>query len=76
MTLRIAVTGAAGRMGRTLIEAIANAEGCTLSAALERPESSLLGADAGEHLARRWSARKARCSAPTPASWRGWVKMA
>lgn len=48
MTLRIAVTGAAGRMGKTLIEAIANAEGCKLAAALERPDSSLVGADAGE----------------------------
>ncbi len=48
MTLRIAVTGAAGRMGKTLIEAIANAEGCQLTAALELPESSLIGADAGE----------------------------
>jgi 4-hydroxy-tetrahydrodipicolinate reductase len=48
MTLRIAVTGAAGRMGKTLIEAINNAEGCELTAAIERPESSLVGADAGE----------------------------
>jgi len=48
MTLRIAVTGAAGRMGKTLIEAINNAEGCKLTAALERPDSSLIGADAGE----------------------------
>jgi 4-hydroxy-tetrahydrodipicolinate reductase len=48
MTLRIAVTGAAGRMGKTLIEAIANAEDCKLTAALERPESSLIGVDAGE----------------------------
>lgn len=48
MTLRIAVTGAAGRMGKTLIEAIANAQGCKLTAALERPDSSLIGADAGE----------------------------
>lgn len=48
MTLRIAVTGAAGRMGKTLIEAIANANGCKLSAALERPGSSLIGVDAGE----------------------------
>jgi 4-hydroxy-tetrahydrodipicolinate reductase len=48
MTVRIAVTGAAGRMGKTLIEAVAQAEGCELTAALERPESSLLGADAGE----------------------------
>lgn len=48
MTVRIAVTGAAGRMGKTLIEAIAQADGCELTAALERAESSLIGADAGE----------------------------
>lgn len=48
MTTRIAVTGAAGRMGKTLIEAINLAEGCELTAALERPDSSLVGADAGE----------------------------
>lgn len=48
MTTRIAVTGAAGRMGKTLIEAVALAEGAELTAAIERPESSLLGADAGE----------------------------
>lgn len=45
---RIAVTGAAGRMGRTLIEAIAATDGLSLSAALERSGSSLIGADAGE----------------------------
>lgn len=48
MTLRIAVTGAGGRMGRTLIEAIHNAPNCVLSAAFERPGSSLVGTDAGE----------------------------
>lgn len=48
MAVKIAVTGAAGRMGKTLIEAVAQAEGCELSAAIERPESSLIGADAGE----------------------------
>lgn len=48
MTVRVAVTGAAGRMGKTLIEAVSLAEGCELSAAIERPESSLIGADAGE----------------------------
>ncbi|MEZ5504097.1 MAG: 4-hydroxy-tetrahydrodipicolinate reductase [Halioglobus sp.] len=48
MTTRIGITGAAGRMGRTLVEAIGQAEGLTLAAAIERPESSLLGADAGE----------------------------
>lgn len=45
---RIAVTGAAGRMGRTLIEAIAQRDNLRLCAATEHPESSLLGADAGE----------------------------
>ena len=48
MSIRIAVTGAAGRMGRTLIEAVNAADGCELSAAIERAESSLIGADAGE----------------------------
>ena len=48
MTTRLALTGAAGRMGKTLIEAIELAEGVELRAAIERPESSLIGADAGE----------------------------
>ena len=48
MTVRIAVTGAAGRMGKILIEAVSLAEGAQLTAAIERPESSLIGADAGE----------------------------
>ncbi len=45
---RIAVTGAAGRMGKMLIEAVTASAGTTLAAAIERPESSLIGADAGE----------------------------
>ncbi len=48
MTVKIAITGAAGRMGKTLIEAVDRAQGAVLSAAIERPESSLIGADAGE----------------------------
>jgi len=44
----IAVIGAAGRMGKALIEAIATTEGAHLSAALEHPDSSLIGSDAGE----------------------------
>ena len=46
--LNIAVTGAGGRMGRTLIEACQQAEGCQLTAAFERLDSSLIGSDAGE----------------------------
>ncbi|OOF54194.1 4-hydroxy-tetrahydrodipicolinate reductase [Rodentibacter genomosp. 2] len=48
MTLRIAVAGAGGRMGRQLIQAVHLAEGVELGAAFERQGSSLLGADAGE----------------------------
>ncbi len=46
--IRVAVTGAAGRMGRALIQTIAGTDGVELSAALEHPNSSLLGSDAGE----------------------------
>ena len=46
--IRIAVTGAAGRMGKALIEAVTINPEATLTAAIERPESTLIGADAGE----------------------------
>ncbi len=45
---RIAVVGAAGRMGRALVEAIQAAPELQLGAATEHAGSSLLGADAGE----------------------------
>lgn len=46
---RIAVTGAAGRMGKTLIEAVQQTSGAAgLTAAIDRPDSTLVGADAGE----------------------------
>lgn len=46
--IRVAVTGAAGRMGKTIIEALQQADGVSLSAAIVEPDSSLIGADAGE----------------------------
>lgn len=46
--VRVAVTGAAGRMGRVLIEACQQAEGVELGAAIERAGSSVIGVDAGE----------------------------
>ncbi|WP_290697962.1 4-hydroxy-tetrahydrodipicolinate reductase [Amphritea sp.] len=46
--IRIAVTGAAGRMGKTNIEAIQAADGVKLGAAIVESASSLIGADAGE----------------------------
>ena len=45
---RIAVIGAAGRMGKTNIEAVVQADGVELGAAIVEPTSSLIGADAGE----------------------------
>lgn len=48
MPTKIAITGAAGRMGKMLIEAVAASADAELTVALERPDSSLIGADAGE----------------------------
>lgn len=48
MATRIAINGAAGRMGRCLIQAVEQTDGLELSAAIDRADSSLLGADAGE----------------------------
>jgi len=45
---RIAIVGAAGRMGRTLVQAVHEAPDTELTVAIERPGSSLIGADAGE----------------------------
>lgn len=45
---RVAVVGAGGRMGRSLIQAVSEAEGLTLGSATERAGSLLLGRDAGE----------------------------
>lgn len=46
--IRFALVGTAGRMGRTLIEAILKAEDAELVAALDQPGSAYLGKDAGE----------------------------
>ena len=46
--IRVAVMGCNGRMGKVLLEAIANAEGVVVGAALERPGSAVIGLDAGE----------------------------
>lgn len=46
--VRVAVAGAAGRMGKTIIEACEKTEQTRCTAASEHPQSALLGADAGE----------------------------
>ena len=47
MTVQVAIAGVSGRMGRALIEAVAEDAGCVLCAAIDRPASPLLGQDAG-----------------------------
>ena len=47
-TVNVGIIGAGGRMGRMLIEAVANNPQTTLAAAIERSGSSLVGVDAGE----------------------------
>ncbi|MEO8937172.1 MAG: 4-hydroxy-tetrahydrodipicolinate reductase [Burkholderiaceae bacterium] len=44
--LRIAVAGASGRMGRMLIDAVVDAPDLRLTAALDRPDSAVIGAAA------------------------------
>lgn len=46
--LRLIVAGAGGRMGRTLIHAIAAMEGAKLAGAVEAAGSAVIGRDAGE----------------------------
>lgn len=48
MTTKIGIIGAGGRMGRMLIQAVAQNPDTTLSTAIERTGSSLVGVDAGE----------------------------
>ena len=47
-TLKVAVAGSSGRMGRALIEAVLRASGLRLAAALEQKGDAHVGKDAGE----------------------------
>ena len=51
-TLRLAIAGASGRMGRMLIEAVLTAPDCTLAAALDVAGSPAVGEDASAFLGR------------------------
>lgn len=48
MSLKVAIAGSSGRMGRMLIEAVLQQPEARLVAALERPESHWIGRDAGD----------------------------
>ena len=45
--VRVAVCGAAGRMGKTILEVCRDTDGVEIGAAIEHPESPMLGMDAG-----------------------------
>jgi 4-hydroxy-tetrahydrodipicolinate reductase len=51
-TLRVAVAGASGRMGRMLVEAVTAADDAVLAGALDLPGSASIGADAAAFLGR------------------------
>jgi 4-hydroxy-tetrahydrodipicolinate reductase len=46
--MRVAITGASGRMGLTLIKAVSQAPSLSLTAAIDRADSPIIGKDAGE----------------------------
>ncbi len=46
--MRVVIAGAGGRMGRTLIHAIAAIKGLALTGAVDAPDSAVIGRDAGE----------------------------
>ncbi len=46
--MRVVIAGAGGRMGRTLIHALAASKGFTLAGAVEAEGSAVIGRDAGE----------------------------
>jgi len=46
--MRVVIAGAGGRMGRTLIHAVAATKGLTLAGAVEAPGAAVIGRDAGE----------------------------
>jgi 4-hydroxy-tetrahydrodipicolinate reductase len=46
--MKVAIIGAAGRMGKVLIEAVDGTDGLDLGAAVVEPGNSLIGADAGD----------------------------
>lgn len=53
MTLRVAIAGSSGKMGRMLIEVLQDASDLQLAVALDRADSPDLGRDSGEFLGRK-----------------------
>ena len=65
MTTKVAVSGASGRMGRSIIEVVQQTDGVTLTAAIDRPDGPALGvADVGGCERRGTSHTDARRTTP------------
>jgi 4-hydroxy-tetrahydrodipicolinate reductase len=45
--MKVAVMGVAGRMGQELVRVVTASDGCTVAAAVERPDSPAIGQDVG-----------------------------
>ena len=48
MPIRVAITGASGRMGGRVVHAVRGTPGCALAGAVDRPGSPVLGKDLGD----------------------------
>lgn len=71
--VRIAVVGAAGKMGRALVRAVVEAEGATLTAACERAGHPDLGADAAPLAGLPAAGVKMTAGAPAPGAADVWI---
>ena len=65
--IQVAIAGAAGRMGRNLLDACRQTKNLQCTVALEHPDSPLLGADAGEVVG------TGRLNAPIVADLTAWL---
>jgi 4-hydroxy-tetrahydrodipicolinate reductase len=71
--VRIAVVGAAGKMGRAIVRAIAETEGVRLGAAIDRAGSAELGQDAGTLAGLAPAGVPVRAEAPQPREVDVWI---
>ena len=71
--MRLIVAGAGGRMGRTLVQAIAASPGVALAGCVDAAGAAVIGRDSGElaglgeERRSRWCRKLSRCSPPPTA---------
>ena len=65
-TQHIAIAGSSGKMGRALLEEVAQSADFRLKAALERSDSAYIGKDAGEIIAAVYACKVVLALCDTP----------